>query len=493
MIALLVIFIPIVFGIILPFLRLNKSFKNVYSILVAVITSCVICYVVVNDIAIDVTCIRLNEILTIGFKIDGLSKLFLMMIAVLWPLATLYATEYMEHEENQDSFFRYYLIAYGITIGIATSRNIISLYLFYELLTFLTLPLIIHKGDKSSNLAGKIYLILSILGASIALIGIIIFTSVVPSIEFINIGQVNELINKVIIDGHTNIFNRLYISYILMFLGFGVKAAIVPFSIWLPLCSVAPTPVSALLHAVAVVKSGVFAIIRVTYSLFGIAFLSGSVVQKIAISLTIVTILYGSLMAVRDKHIKRRLAYSTVSNLSYILFATMLMTTDGLSAGLTHMVFHAIIKINLFFAAGSIMIYSKKEYVDEVSGLAKKMPMTMLNFLISAFALIGVPLTCGFISKYALITSAINNKSYFAYVGIGAIVISSILTLIYLFEIVVPAYFTNHNYNVDAIKDVKEAGIRIKVTMLIITALIIYFGINSNYITNFIESVVIGL
>ena len=486
MIVIFMVMLPIIAGLLLPFLKLDKLKRNIYVIATSIITSIVLFYAISSGTHIDLNIIKINETLSIGFEQDGLTRVFAFMIALLWPLATIYATEYMEHETNRASFFRYYLIAYGIAIGLTFSRNLISMYLFYELLTFLTMPLIMHRLDEKQSLyAGKVYLIVSILGASIALMGIIIYAVNVGEIEFEYGGIINStfLLNK----------DALYVSYILMFIGFGVKAAIIPFTYWLPTCGVAPTPVSALLHAVAVVKAGVFAIMRATYYSYGAEFLKGSYAQNVAIVIAIVTILYGSTMALKERNIKRRLAYSTASNLSYILFAVLLMSETAFSAGLVHMIFHAISKINLFFAAGSMMIYANAMNVDEVQGIAKKMPVTMFSFLIASLALIGIPLTCGFISKYALISSAIKEGTTVSYVGIVAIIISSILTLVYLFTIIIPAYLPHKDFDLNKLDSVKEAGIRIKFVMIFITFLIIYFGVNSAGLINFVKSVASGM
>lgn len=486
MIILLMVLLPIITGLILPFLKLDKSKRNLYVVLVAVLTSAIAFYTIITNVNIDFVLISLNQLLNIGFKNDGLTKIFVMIISTLWPLATIYATEYMEHEGNQDSFFRYYLIAYGITVGIAFSRNLFSMYLFYELLTFLTLPLIMHRLDEKQSLyAGKVYLTVSILGATIALMGIIIFAVNIGTLEF-NYGG---LINSSIITNN----NALYISYIMMFIGFGVKAAIIPFTYWLPTCGVAPTPVSALLHAVAVVKAGVFAIMRATYYSYGTSFLKGSYVQNVVLIISLITILYGSTMAVKEMNIKRRLAYSTASNLSYILFAVALMTQEAFATGLTHMMFHAIIKINLFFVAGSMMIYADAKSVKDTQGLAKKMHITMISFLIASFALIGIPLTCGFISKYSLILSFVREGTLLGYMGVMAIIISAILTLIYLFSIIIPAYFPNNDFDIKTISEVKEARLNIKCVLVIITLLIIYFGCNSQWLISIIDNVSKGL
>ncbi len=486
MVIILMIILPILTGLLLPFLKINKLNRNIYVVVVAILTSVIAFSTIINNTNIDISIINITKEFDIGFKNDGLAKIFTMIVATLWPLATLYSTEYMEHEENQTSFFRYYLIAYGITLGLAHSKNLITMYLFYELLTFSTLPLVMHKlHDKKSLYAGKVYLVLSILGASLALMGIIIFINLTNNVEFVYGGLVqnNDTLNK----------SLLYLSYILCFIGFGVKAAVVPFTFWLPLAGVAPTPVSALLHAVAVVKAGVFAIMRVTYFSFGVEVLQGSIAQNICLIIAITTIFYGSIMALKERHIKRRLAYSTASNLSYILFSVLLLTTDGFVAGILHMMFHAIIKINLFFATGSIMIYAGKEYIQDVKGIAKKMPITMFTFLVASFALVGLPLTCGFISKYAIITSAINAGTTKSMIGIVAIIISAILTVIYLFSIIIPAYLPSKDFDEQHLKNIKEAGLSIRIVLITITILIIYFGVNSTSLVSFVENVSKGI
>ena len=487
MVFLIGILIPIFAGLLLPILKLNKLTRNVYVVTASLIASVFAFYIAfVSNVGV-VTLLHINKVFSIGFKIDGLSKIFLLIIATLWPIATLYATEYMDHEENQDSFFKYYLIAFGIAIGLTFSKNAITMYLFYELLTFLTLPLIMHDFyEQKVQYAGKVYLTVSVLGASIALIGIIILTTVVPTVEFTYGGVMQEVTYR-------NNEYLLNIAYILCFIGFGVKAAIIPFTYWLPTCGVAPTPVSALLHAVAVVKAGVFAIMRSTFYLFGNSNLIGSLAQKVVIIIAIITILYGSIMAVKEKQIKRRLAYSTASNLSYILFAVTLMTTEGYAAGMTHMLFHAIIKINLFFIAGAIIIYSGKEYVDDMKGIAKKMPLSMFTFLVASLALVGMPLTCGFVSKYGLITAAINAGKNYAFAGIVAIVISALLTLIYLFNIIIVAYIPGAGFDEKKLKDVKSEGPVMKIVFVIITIMIIYFGVNSTSLLEFIENVAKGI
>ena len=196
------------------------------------------------------------------------------------------------------------------------------------------------------------------------------------------------------------------IVYLLAFWGFGVKAAVFPFQGWLPQASVAPTPVTALLHAVAVVKSGAFAVMRLTYYCFGTELIRGTWVHFVVMSIAMLSILYGSTMAVKETHFKRRLAFSTVSNLSYILLGVTMMSPQGLLAGMAHLVFHAFMKIGAFFCAGAVLHQSGKTYVDELNGLAKKMPFVFTTFVVFGLSLIGIPAFAGFISKWNIAASA---------------------------------------------------------------------------------------
>ena len=258
--------------------------------------------------------VHLMEDMPIAFRIDGLSSVFTALVAFLWPLATLYGFEYMEHEGGENHFFALYTITYGVTLGISTAANIMTMYIFYEFLTLCTLPLVMHGTSRESIKAGHQYMLYSFFGAAIAFVGVMIIVAFGEGGAFVMGGVLNEAFAA----EHPLL---LRVGYLCAFLGFGVKAAIFPMHAWLPRASVAPTPVTALLHAVAVVKAGVFAIMRLTYYSFGAQLLRGTWAQQIALLLAVITIVYGSTMAVREHHFKRRLAYSTISNLSYIVLA----------------------------------------------------------------------------------------------------------------------------------------------------------------------------
>lgn len=484
-ITLIPIFLPIICGLLIPLFNFEKKIRERYILTVVIINTLLVFYMILSGETYYFSILNMSELFDITFKLDGAGKVFSFLVSMLWPLATMYAFEYMEHEENVVSFFRYYTITYGIALGVAFSENLITMYLFYEILTFITLPIIMHEGDKKSLAAGRFYLLVSILGAAMGLMGIFILSIYSKELSF-SLGGVLTNVNA-----HGN--EQILLGYLLCFFGFGVKAAIIPFIEWLPKCGVAPTPVTALLHAVAVVKAGVFAIIRVTYYAYGTSVIFGTYAQNIALIIAMCTILYGSSMAIYEQNIKRRLAYSTASNLSYILLVVCLMTEQGLVAGFTHMIFHGIIKITLFFVAGSLIVNAGVKEVKEVRGLAKYMPKTFIVWTIASLALIGVPLTCGFISKYQICSALVNSNLQLGTIGIIVIIISAIFTCIYLLTIMIPAYLPGENFDDSKIKDKKDPGFYMLIPYLILVILIIYFGINSTPLIEFFEKIAQGL
>ena len=256
----------------------------------------------------------LSDKLVIAFRPDGVSLVFGCIIGVLWPVTTVYAFSYMEHEGRENMFFGFFLITFGVVAGIAYSANFFTLYLCYEFMTLVTLPLVMHEMDGKARAAGKKYVLYSMTGAALVFICLMYFLRYADTLAFTYGGILN--MDKVA--GHEK---ELMTVFVLGFFGFGVKAAIFPFHRWLPAASVAPTPVTALLHAVAVVKSGAFAVMRLVYFGFGCEFLRGTWAQYVVLAASAFTVMFGSAMSLRMPHLKRRLAYSTVSNLSYILVA----------------------------------------------------------------------------------------------------------------------------------------------------------------------------
>jgi len=446
----IVVLFPIFASVLIPVLPMkNRRSMMWLTEAIVIINSILVWTLLLNRPEMGFTLFSFTGNLFVGFHLDGLACVFAGLVSVLWPFATLYSFEYMKHEENERVFFMFYTMTFGVTLGIATSSNIFSMYFFYELLTIVTTPLVIHTLKKEAIDAARTYIYYSMGGAAFAFIGMVFIIMYGSTTNFVYGGVLD--LSK--FGGNPNL---LLLIYVLAFMGFGVKAAIWPLCGWLPKAGVAPTPVTALLHAVAVVKSGAFAVMRLTYYSFGVDFLRGTWAQNTVMVFTIITIVYGCSMAVKERHIKRRLAYSTVSNLSYILFGVAIMTPLGLVGALTHMVAHAFMKICSFFCAGAIMYKTGRNYVYELDGFGKKMPKVFGIFTVSAFALMGVPGLAGFISKYQLANAAVESKNVMAYVGIGALLVSAILTAIYMISIMIRAFFPKTDFDYSTISDVED-------------------------------------
>lgn len=481
-----VILIPVIGGGLLPLIPFrSRRQMEVYLETVVILTSLLVYSLLMNPPQTTLAVVHFTNDLTISFRVDGMTMIFAGLVATLWPFATLYAFEYMKHEGHEKYFFIFYTVTYGITLGIAFAEDMLTMYFFYELLTLVTVPLVVHTLTREAILASRKYLYYSLGGAAFAFIGLIFIMTYGNSLDFVYGGVLD--LEK--IGGRADV---LLLVYVFAFFGFGVKAAVCPFNSWLPQAGVAPTPVTALLHAVAVVKSGAFAIIRLTYYSFGTEFLKGTWAQNVVMAVVIFTIVYGCSRAVKETHLKRRLAYSTISNLSYILFGVVIMTPLGLLGALTHLVFHAFMKICSFFCAGAVMYKTGKTYVHELDGLGRKMPVVFGIFTVSALALMGVPGLAGFVSKWNLATAAVMSSSRMAYVGIAALLLSALLTAIYMLSIVIRAFFPNKEFDEDSIRDVKDPNWYMLLPLGFFALMIIVFGLNSAPIVQFFTEVANG-
>lgn len=482
----LVVLIPCIGGALVPVLPWKKrTHMMAYLEILVLINTFIVWGMIWNPPTEVFTLVNFTGNLTIAFHLDGLGRVFAGLVSFLWPLATLYSFEYMKKEEHERVFFMFYTITYGVTLGIALADNILTMYCFYEMLTLVTVPLVMHTLTREAILASRKYMYYSIGGAAFAFIGMIFILTYGETSEFI-LGGVLD-IGK--IGAKSNIF---LLVYVLAFFGFGVKAAVCPFNSWLPQAGVAPTPVTALLHAVAVVKSGAFAIMRLTYYSFGADFLKGTWAQYLVMAAVMFTIVYGCSMALKETHIKRRLAYSTISNLSYILFGVVIMTPVGLAAALSHMVFHAFMKICSFFCAGAIIHQTGRIYIHQLDGFGKKMPKVFGIFTLASLALMGVPGLCGFISKWNLAEAAIDSGNLLAYFGIGCLLLSALLTAIYMLSIVVRAYFPGKDFDYDSISDVKDPNWMMLVPLFIFAVMIIGFGLHSAPVTEILTAIAQG-
>lgn len=474
--------LPIVAGALLPAIRWKHyRAQGCYVLVFTLLTSAITAAVLFSDFP-RFELIRFNDRLTIALKIDDIGRVFSSLIALLWPMTSLYALSYMKDEEKKNAFFSFFMMSYGVTLGIAMSANLLTLYVFYEMMSLSTLPLVMHGGKAKSVAAGLKYLYYSLGGAAFAFIGLVYLVYFGGTTEFIPGGLFRDIA--------TQRASQLQLGYLLCFLGFSVKAAVFPVHGWLPTASVAPTPVTALLHAVAVVKSGVFAIIRVTYFSFGALIIKDSYAQYIPLALISFTIVFGCSMALKEKHLKRRLAYSTVSNLSYILFGVLLLTPLGLTAGLMHMVFHAMMKITLFLTAGVYNIRANVQDVRQLRGINTVWPILGAVFALSSLAMTGIPPLIGFISKWALADAAVRQGGLLPMLGVAALLISSLLTGIYLMVPVVMMYSGKRPKDGPEIMPV-EPGMRL--TLLALSVMVLALSFYSKPLIDFLTQAASGL
>ena len=444
----------------------------IYTEGVVLLTSALAYYALANSDRQTHTLFRFANNLEVAFRIDGLATVFAALVSFLWPLATLYAFEYMSHLQYRQLFFMFYVMTFGVTLGIAFSGNILTMYCFYEMLTMVTLPLIIHPLSKEAISASRTYLLYSLGGAAFAFIGMIFILYYGTTGAFVPGGVMHTA-------AAAEQQNVLLIAYVLTFFGFSVKAAMWPFGGWLPKAGVAPTPVTALLHAVAVVKAGAFALMRITYYSFGAELLRGTWAQTLLLVFVIITIVYGCSRALKETHLKRRLAYSTMSNLSYILFGVVLMSPLGLVGALCHMVFHAFMKICSFFCVGAVMHQTKKNYVHEINGLGHVMPVTFVIFTISGLALMGVPGLPGFISKWNLAKAAVSSEQPLAFVGVFALLVSALLTAIYMMSISFRAFCPGREFDYGTVAGYRDPGWRMLVPLVVFVLVLFLFGLHS--------------
>ena len=454
------------------------------TLLITTLTSVCCWILLIRGVNGALELVRFAPQLALTLRLDGLGRFFVGIVCTLWPLTVLYARAYMRHEEHLPMFFGFFTMSYGATLGVAMAGNLFTMYCFYELLTLATVPLVMQPMTKAAAHATRMYFLFSIGGAAFAFASMMFLLANGASGPFEAGGN---------LAGHSFISDDVtYLFWLFGFLGFGVKAAIFPLHHWLPKASVAPTPVTALLHAVAVVKSGAFAVIRLTWYCFGVDLLEGSWAQTAAILITSFTIVYGSTVAVKESHFKRRLAYSTVANLSYILFGVVLMTPSGLSAGLLHMAAHACIKILSFFCAGAVLHNTGRESIYELDGLGRRMPVTFVCFTLSAFALMGLPPLNGFVSKWQLLTAAAESGGL-GYVGAGALLLSALLTAIYMLTCARRAWFPDKDADLSGLPAVKEASWEMLVPMVILALGTVLCGVFSQPILHVTDAIARGL
>lgn len=368
--------------------------------------------------------------LDLALKADALGLLFVSLSAVLWLFTTLYAIGYLEGSPCRSRFFGFFSLCVTATVGIAMASNLFTFFIFYELLTLSTFPLVVHRGTDKAMKGGRVYLAYTLSGGTVLLAGIVWLHHLLGHTEFAHTGIVAALAGENA--------GQLKAIFLLLMTGVGVKAAIVPLHGWLPQAMVAPAPVSALLHAVAVVKAGAFGIVRIVYAIYGIELAASLGLLAPLAAFASLTIVWGSVRALYQDDLKKRLAFSTVSQVSYIALGVALFGPIGTIGGLIHLVHQGIMKITLFFCAGNYAETLGIHKVSEMGGAGHRMPLTTLAFSIAALGLIGVPATAGFVSKWYLGQGALAAGLPWVLAVLAA---SSLLNAAYFLPVLYRAWF----------------------------------------------------
>lgn len=427
----------------------------------------------------SLTLFYLTKTLPIYFQIDQIGILFSLLTVIVFICAGFFSFSYMKHEHNEKRYYGYYLMAFGVLNALCFAGNLITFYLFFELLTLSSFPLVLHTGSKEAIMAGLKYLFYSLCGAYASLFGIYFLYRNCDTLTF----TAGGVLPPTVISQGSGFF--LLIAFV-MILGFGVKAGMFPMHAWLPTAHpAAPAPASAVLSAV-IVKAGVLALIRVIYYIFGLDLLRGSWVQTTWLTLSLITVFMGSMLAYREPVLKKRLAYSTVSQLSYILFGLAVMEQDAFIGGLVHVLAHGFIKGTLFLIAGAIIYTTGNTKVDELRGIGKKMPLTMWCYTIVSLGLIGIPPTGGFISKWYLATGALaGDIGVFRYLGPAVLLVSALLTAGYLLPLTIQGFFPGADYDYNALHK-QEPDRLMTIPILFMTILSVLIGLFPNVIVNYL-------
>ena len=435
---------PLIGAMAILFTGRNANLRETVTIVTSILTFLMVVILfdkVANGERPSITVLEMLPGLGVTFTLEPLGMLFAAIASGLWIITSVYAIGYMRghHEINQTRFYVCFAIAIFSALGIAFAGNMLTLFVFYEVLTLCTFPLVTHSGTESAKRAGRVYLGI-LIGTSVGLqlIAMIWTWNLSGTLDFRN----NGILPQSVSGGLTAVLIGLYVY------GIG-KAALMPFHRWLPAAMVAPTPVSALLHAVAVVKAGVFTVLKVTIYIFGFDVLSNTGASEWLAFIAAATILVASIVAMTKDNLKARLAYSTVSQLSYIVLGAMLASGVGAVGGAMHIAMHAFGKITLFFCAGAIMVAGHKTEISQMQGLGRKMPITFACFLIGALSIIGLPPLGGVWSKWHLSLAAAETGQL---VFIAVFMISSLLNIAYLLPIVINGFFfplpeKPHNHN----------------------------------------------
>ena len=475
------IFVPIVWGLFLlikPEYKKRKTLVTTTAVGLAFTVAFSLVVLFSGDMSLQLFTIGKN--MDVYFQVDAVSRIFASLVTLIWPLAGLYAFEYMSHYTENKRYFGFYMMVFGVLLALCFSGSILTFYIFYEMMTLLSMPLVFQFRSKEAIMAGLKYLFYSLVGAYCVLFGMYFLNQYADTLHFVAGGTMKMA---------TENAGILLVAAFSMIIGFGVKAGMFPMHAWLPTAHpIAPAPASAVMSSL-IVKMGVLGMFRVVYFVFGTEFLRGTWVQTAWLILTLLTVFMGSMLAYREKVFKKRLAYSTVSQLSYILFGFACMHPVALAGALLHVVFHAVIKSALFMSAGAVIHQTKKTRVDELRGIGKEMPVIMWSFTLCACALIGFPPFSGFISKWYLATGALQTElGVFSWLGPVVLLISALLTAGYLLPISIDGFLPGADYDYKNLKKNEPKKIMV-VPIVILAAIAVLLGVFPNPLTELVKAI----
>lgn len=429
------------------------------------------------------TLFYLADGLPVYLKADRIGLMFAAVTGVVWLCTGFFAFVYMRKEKKEKRYFGFFFLVYGILTALDFSGNLLTFYLFYESLTLFSAPLVLHTGTREAVMAGLKYMFYSFCGAYMVLFGIYIVNRYGSSLEFTPGGVMQNAA------GHEAL---LLAACFLMLLGFGVKAGMFPLHAWLPTAHpAAPAPASAALSGV-IVKAGILGMVRTAYYIFSPEMIRGTWVQNTWLILSLLTIFMGSMLAYREKLLKKRLAYSTVSQLSYIIFGMALLNSTALTGALLHVVFHAFIKCALFLCAGAVIYTTGKTYADDLRGIGKQMPALMLCYTAVSLGLVGIPPFSGFISKWYLGTGALEaGIPGFSILGPVILLVSAMLTAAYLLPVSIRAFFPGEGYKPPSAKG--KISLFLLIPAAVLTALTLLLGCFPGWLADYLREILVNL
>lgn len=469
----LAVLLPALGGVAMAFVKSRHSQKILFVEVLGVTLACVV--------GTALSGAGLAGVLELGpfaFRLgaDGMGKLFSVLFSGLFLLAGIYSLSYNEHDGKSGRFNGFYLLTLAALLGLSYAQNLFTFYFCYECMTLCSMPLVFHEETEQSMKAAVQYLGYSLMGAALVLFGFFFAGQYCDTTDFLAGGTFNA-------QGMAHPSMALIAAFCLL-LGFSCKAGMLPLHQWLPVAHpVAPAPASAVLSA-TITKAGVLGILRGIYYVFGPELLRGTWVQTAFVILALITVFTGSMLAYREKLLKRRLAWSTVSQVSYVLFGIFLLTDVGLEGALLQVVFHALAKTALFLSAGAIIHQTGKTKIYELTGLGRRMPVVFGCFTLASLSLVGIPPFAGFVSKWSLATGGIQALGGLGIAGAAVLLISALLTAGYLFPITIHGFFDQGDFP----KKLEPDG-RMTVPLLVLGAAVLVLGL----LTGPLDGVITGI